>query len=187
MSRSRNIAVGPVLLFFMLVALLLMTACSKPETTKTANKSATNSDQAKLPSGNESSSKSNQSSSAKFHVTGVLLNKDRSPALDKSVVLEEISGEGGTRKSELKFAVIDGTMQLANPHARTDAKGQFDIEVDPALAEEKKEFGLIVLDLSLPAKGPRTSPPFLSVGGKRVTFKLGGPPTEIRLGEIVIK
>lgn len=125
------------------------------------------------------------SDTAKFHVTGTLLNKDRTPAIDQKVVLEEISGEKGDRKSTITFGIENGTTKLSNPSATTDATGHFDIEID--IANAGKEYGLTVLNLKTADAGNPRKPPYLSVNGKRVTFKVQGGPGEVKLGEIIMK
>lgn len=165
------------------VVVLALSACSAP---KPAATSRENSPPAKESSHDESAQKSTDAS-ARFHITGVLLNKDRSPSVDKSVVMEEISRSAGKREATIRFGVVEGEMKLTSPRAKTDSSGRFDIEVDPSQIDATKEFGLTVLDLSSPRSGPPRTPPFLSVGGKPVTLKIEGPPREIKLGEILTK
>lgn len=161
------------------LCLLIITSCSKPETQQAGNSRAATANQTERLSSNDPKSAGDESSStgaSNFHITGVLLNKNRSPAVGKTLVLEEITGQGGDRKASLRFEVVDNEMKLANPHAKTDAKGQFDIEVSRSLAEDKKQFGLALLE------GGN-----LYVGGKSVSFKMTDEPREIRLGEVIIK
>jgi hypothetical protein len=169
----------------LLLVSLPLVGCSKQEAPK--NSSAPPSPQTNVSVANSNSKNTTANSANRFHLTGVLLNKDRSPALDKTVLLQEITGSEGDRKATITFGVVDGEMGLTSPHAKTEASGRFDIDIDPAKTDVAKEFGLTILDLSSPKKGPATTPPFLTVHGKRVTFKLEGPPREISLGEIVTK
>jgi hypothetical protein len=121
----------------------------------------------------------------KFHVSGTLLHKDRTPAADQKVVMEEITGEKNNRKTTITFGVENGTTKLSNPSAMTDASGHFDIEIDTP--NVGKEYGLTVWNLKSPATGPSSKPPYLTVNGKRVTFKVQGEPGELKLGEIIMK
>jgi hypothetical protein len=174
-----------ILTLCLLLFLLPLIGCSRQEAPK--NSSAPPSPQTSVSVADSNNMNSAANSANRFHLTGVLLNRDRSPAVGKTVLLEEITGSGEERKATITFGAVEGEMGLTSPHAKTDTSGRFDIDIDPAKTDVAKEFGLTVLDLSSPKKGPPTTPPFLTVRGKRVTFKLEGPPREISLGEIVTK
>ena len=166
---------APFFFLFFLVSL----ACSPQP--PAANSSAQNSAAPTI----TANDRSKNTASPKFHVTGTLLNKDRSPAADQKVVMEEITGEKDNRQATITFGVENGTTKLNNPSAMTDASGHFDIEIDTA--NVGKEYGLTVWNLKSPATGPSSKPPYLTVNGKRVTFKVQGEPGELKLGEISMR
>jgi hypothetical protein len=166
---------APFLFLFFLVSL----ACSPQPP---AANSAVQSSASPTIAANDSSK---NTAPPKFHVTGALLNKDRTPAADQKVIMEEITGEKDNRKTTITFGIENGTTKLNNPSAMTDASGHFDIEIDTA--NVGKEYGLTVWNLKSPATGPSRKSPYLTVNGKRVTFKVQGEPGELKLGEIIMK
>jgi hypothetical protein len=174
-----------ILTLCLLQVSVLLIGCSKQEAPKTS--SAQSSPQTNVAAADSNNKNTVSSSASKFHLTGVLLNRDRSPAVDKTVIMQEITGSEGKRKATITFGGPEDKFELTSPHAKTDASGRFDIEIDAAKADVANEFALTVLDLSSPGNGPPTTPPFLTVHGKRVTFKLEGSAREISLGEIVMK
>jgi hypothetical protein len=114
-----------------------------------------------------------QESSPSFRVSGTIVDKNKSPVNGIKVMIAEASDKG----------FLFGTVAL-NTKALTDAKGEFSIDVEKSIFQNRQEFVILADDpadsvLNMDRLAVRQS------GGGMAVVKIDPATREYKLGEIV--